>query len=319
MLYTNATAQPREELTDVIMEGAVNNPAFIGLTVFPPYPLDQIVGHVPKIAIGTGNLMRATGKVRSSGSNFDRWGSAITDANLTLVQVGEELQIPDEQNLVYGDYFSFESVYAKEAGNRLLRGIEMDAAAALMDSTAFDAVNGGVAYSLANLATITGVADILAAIRRVKGRGERANTIVIPGDIYDRIRMSTDMKSWIAGSINPGARVSEETIQASFASKGIDNVLIADAFVNQSQDGKSDVINPIWPLSYIWVGTVASGSLEVGGAGRTFFWEKEGPLMNVTTYRDEPKKSNIIRGMKTTVDAITNARCGTLIATQVTT
>ena len=161
--------------------------------------------------------------------------------------------------------------------------------------------------------------DIITAIRLLKARGESPNTIVFPGVIYDRVRASADMKSWIAGSVNPGARVSYDTIQSSFASMGITQVLISEAYVNQSQDGTTNSINPIVPLSYIFVGNCQPGELRTGGVGRTFYWDKEGPIMNISSYRDEPKKSNVIRAMKTTLEAITNTRAGTLIATQVTT
>ena len=318
MQYQNSVAQPREELTDVIMEGITQDDQFVGLKLLPPAPLSLPTGHVPKITIAQGDLLRATGKTREYGTSFDRWQSAITDYSITLVQQAEDVQIPDEQNLIYEDYFAFESVYAKEAANRLLRSVELDVSATVFSTTNFDYNNGTYAYSAANISTITPVLDIHTAIRLVKTRGESPNTIVFPGTIYDRVRQSADMKSFIAGSVNPGARVSPDTIQAAFSSQGIKQVLVAEAYVNQSQSLTNNSINPIMPLSYIFVGAVQSGQLQSGGVGRTFYWEKEGPLLNVTSYRDEVKKSNVIRAMKTTSSAITNVRAGTLIATQVT-
>ncbi len=319
MQYQNATAAPRQELTDVIVEGLTDDTQFLGLKLMPPSPLQLPTGHVPKIAIGKGNLMRATAKGRAPGSDFDRWQSGIDSYSITLVQVSEEVSLPDEQTMVYEDYFAFETFYAQEASNRLLRSHEIDVANAIFSTTNLDATNGGVAYSQANIATITPVADIFAAIRLLKARGEAPNTIAIPGTIYDRIRQSADMRAWIAGSVNPGARVSDDTIQASFASKGIKQVLIGEAYVNQSQDGLTNGINPIIPLTYIFVGNCAAGELRSGGVGRTFYWAKEGPVLNISSYRDEPKKSNVIRAMKTTVEAVTNTRAGTLIGTQVST
>lgn len=318
MVYQNATAQPREELTDVIMEGVTEDEQFVGLKVLPETPLVLPTGHVPKIEISTGNLLRATTKRRSPCANFDRCQSAISAYNITLVQVAEEIVLPDEQTLVYEDYFAFEQTYAKEGGNRLLRGLEIDSELAVFNNSNFTAVNGGVAYSQANIGTITPVADIITAIRYVKALGEKPNSIVFPGTIYDRVRQSTDMKSFVAGSVNPGAIVTPDTIQAAFSSMGIKRVHVADAYVNQSQDGDDNSINPIFPLTYIFVGNATPGKLQAGGCGRTFYWEKEGPLMNVTSYRDEPKKSNVIRAQKTTLSAITNGRAGYLIGTQVT-
>lgn len=317
MVYQNATAQPREELTDVIMEGVTEDSQFIGLKTLPEAPLKLPTGHVPKIEIAQGNLLRATTKVRTPGSAFARWQSAIGQYNITLVQVAEEVSLPDEQTLVYEDYFAFEQVYAQEAANRLLRGHELDVAGELFDNANFTAANGSVAYSAGNIGTITPVLDITTAIRAIKAVGEKPNTIAIPGTIYDRVRQSADMKSFIAGSVNPGAIVTPETIQAAFSSMGIKQVLVSEAYVNQSQDGDDNSINPIVPLTYIFVGNCQTGKLQAGGVGRTFYWEKEGPLLNVSSYRDEPKKSNVIRAQKTTVCGITNARAGRLIGTQV--
>lgn len=317
MVYQNTVAQPREELTDVIMEGVTEDEQFVGLKALPETPLRLPQGHVPKIEIAKGNMLRATTKRRSPGSNFDRWQSAISDYSITLVQVAEEVVLPDEQTLVYEDYFAFEQVYAQEAANRLLRGHEIDAAGELLDNINFTAANGSVAYTAGNIGSITPVLDITNAIRSVKAVGEKPNTILFPGTIYDRVRQSTDMKSFVAGSVNPGAIVTPDTIQAAFASMGIKRVLVADAYVNQSQDGDDNSIDPIFPLTYIFVGNCQTGKLQAGGVGRTFYWEKEGPLLNVTSYRDEPKKSNVIRAQKTTLCGITNGRAGRLIGTQV--
>lgn len=319
MIYTNATQIPREELNDVIVEGYEDSEQYLGLKIFPEFASTQTTVHAPKIKLGTGNLMRATRKRRTPGANFDRWQSGIEDYTASLLQVGEEALIPDETSLAYEDYWDVESFYTMEAGGRLFRGHEIEVAAALINTSNFDEVNGAVAYSNANLATMTPVTDFLTAIRRVKARGERANSIVMSGVIYDRVRQSADMRAFIAGSINPGAAVTQDTIQAAFAKQGISQVLIGDDYVNNSQDGKTNSIDPIWPVTDIFIGKLQGGALRTGGIGRTFYWEKEGPVFNVTSYRDEPRKSNVIRAMKTTLVAVTNERAGTLIGTQVTT
>lgn len=318
MVYQNATAVPREELTDVIMEGVTDFDEFQGLAILPERPMGLINGHVPKITIAKGDMLRATTRRRSPGTNFTRWQSAIDDYSITLVQDAEEVQLPDEQTLVYEDYFAFEQVYAKEASNRLRRGHELDSADAVFDAGVFDATNSAIAYQAANKATMQPVEDLLAAIRRVKGRGERANTILYPGAVWDRVRVSADMRDFIVGAVNAGAKVTPENLAAALGANGIKRVLIADGYVNQSEALTANEINQIWPNTYVFVGAVQTGSLEAGGVGRTFFWEKEGPLFNISSYRDEPKKSNVIRAQKTTLTAITNARAGTLITTQYT-
>ncbi len=314
MVYQNTVAAPREELNDVIQEGTP--PDLVGILVLPPKPMTLPTGHVPKIAVGKGNLMRATRKKRSPGAAFDRWQSTIDDHNIVLVQSPEEILLPDEQTMLYSDYFAFESLYAIEATNRLRRAHEIECETALFDSGTFTATNSTVAYTAGNITTMDPVTDILNCIRRIKGAGEVANTIIIPGPVYDRLRVSTLMKAWIAGQIAPGATVTADAIQASFLAQGIKKVYVAESYVNESDEGLADVINPIWPNTYIFVGSVQAGELRAGGVGRTFFWDKEGPLFNIQSYRDETRKSNVIRAMKTTLSDITNARAGQLITTQ---
>jgi hypothetical protein len=317
MIYQNATAEPREELQDFIQEGVTDFTQFKGLQIAPPMPLSLITGHVPKIKVGSGDLLRAANRGRAPGTNFNRWQMAIDAHSITLVQVAEEQSIPDEQTMLYEDYFDVEALGATEATNRLKRGHEMDVAAAVQNTGNFTSQNSAVAYSIANLATIKFVNDCLTAIRTIKARGEVANTIMIPGPIYDVIRQSADVIAFIAGAINPSAIVDEDNLQKAFARNGITQVVVPDGYVNQSDTGNADVINPIWNDNYVWIGACKPGALRTGGMGRTFYWDKQGPLFQLFSYRDEPKGTNVIRSRKTTLVSITNSRAGQLIATQV--
>ena len=316
MIYQNSVAAPRQELSEYIMEGAANDGMFIGLQVLPPSPLKLPTGHVPKITIATGDLMRAAQATRSPGTEFARWQADISDLSLTLLQVAEELLIPDEQEMIYEDYFAVEQVFSLEARRRLQRQLEILIEGSIFNSTNFTATNSTVAWTVANVATISFVQDVISAIRRVKAVGELPNTIVLPGVEYDIIRTGTLVQNFIAGANQPGAVVNPNTIQRAFEEMGIKKVLIGDAYVNQSVANDNSIINPIWPKTYCWVGAVAEGMLQAGGAGRTFFWDREGPIFNVSSYRHEPRKSNVVRCMTTSQAAITNSRCGQLITTQ---
>lgn len=316
MIYQNATSAPRQELSEYVMESVTADGMFIGAEILPPAPLRLPTGHYPKITVATGDLMRAAQSQRAPGAGFVRTQAAVNDGTLSLVQYAEELQIPDEQEMLYDDYFSLEQVYSTEGRNKLLRLNEVLVANAIANTGNFDSVNSGVAYTTGNYATLSLIADIIAAIRRVKARGELANTIIIPGVVWDIVRLGTLVQAFIAGANQPGAVVSDMTLQVAFLPYGIKKVYIADSYVNQSINNDDTILNPIWPKTYVWVGNAQPGQLQAGGVGRTFFWEKEGPFMNVSSYRDEPKKSNILRVMSTIQAAIVNGRAGTLVATQ---
>lgn len=317
MIYQNATAEPRQELADFIQEGITDFTQFKGLQLAPEVPLSLVTGHVPKIKVGSGDLLRAANRRRAPGTNFNRWQMSIDAVQFTLIQVAEEESIPDEQEMLYEDYFDIEALGATEATNRLKRGHEMEVAAAIQNASNFTSQNAGVAYAIGNVATIQFVNDVTTAIRACKARGEAPNTIVIPGLLYDVIRQAADVKAFVAGTLAPGKEVDENTIQRAFADKGITSCVVPDGYVNQSDSGNADVINPIWSNDYVWVGNVKSGALRGGGWGRTFYWDKEGPLFQLFSYRDEPKASNIIRSRKTSLVEVTNARAGQLIASLV--
>jgi len=314
MQYANATAQPRQELTEYVMEGATYDTMFVGLQVLPPSPLKLPTGHVPKITIATGDLLRAAAATRSPGAEFNRWQAGIVDLSLTLLQIAEELLIPDEQELVYSDYFSVEQVFSLEARRRIQRQVEVLVAAAIQNSTNFTSTNATTSWTVANYATLTFIQDVISCIRRIKANGEVPNTIVIPGLVYDVIRTGTLVQAFIAGSNQPGAVVNPNTIQRAFEEMGIKKVLVPDAYVNQSVANDNSIINPIWSKTYTAVLNVAEGSLQSGGVGRTFYWEKEGPIFNVSSYRAETRKSNVIRCMSTNLAEISNSRAGQIIA-----
>lgn len=315
MIYQNAVAVPRDELSDFVMEGATKSQQFIGLQVLGAYPLTQLTGHYPKITIANGDLLRATASKRMPGTSFDRWKAGIEDGTVTLNQIAEELPIPDEVSLSYEDYFPTESVFAMQTTARLQRAIELSSAIAVQDSTNFTTTAATVNWTVANKATSTPISDILDAIARIRAVGEDADTIVFNDIVWRAIRQSTEMRNFIAGSVNPGAIVTPNTLQSALSSEGIKKVLIGSSYVNFSAPGANDNILPAWSSTTAWVGATGTGALASGGVGRVGFWDKEGPMFNIQTYRDETIKSNIIRGISTYQAFIANYRAGQLITT----
>ena len=315
MVYENATALPRQELTDVVTESMTTGKMFIGDLLLPAYPLKLKNAHYTKVTVALADLMRQTTSKRAPGQGFDRWQAAMTDGSIVLPQYGEEIPIPDEQTDIYDSYFAFESFFAMETGNRLKRLNEILIAAQIMTTSNFDSTAAAVNYTAANIATISFVADVIAAITLVNSRGEDCNTIAMSFNLYNRVRQATLVKNFIVGINGIGAEVTQNTLLNAFKDMGITQVLVGRSFVNASAPGKSDVINPIWSDTYIWVGNAQSGQMQGGGVGRNFYWEKLGGLYAMKTWRDEKVASNVVRGETTPAPTIVNTRAGTLITT----
>lgn len=316
MIYQNSVAVPSEPLTDYVNEGADDTTQFKGLQLAPALGVSTLTATYPKITIAKGDLMRAANRRRAPGSNFNRWQSAIESGTLTLDQIGEEQSIPDEVSLQWDDYFDVEAMGSDEAMQRLRRGHEIEVASTMMNSSNFTAANGSVAYAEGGLATIDFALDLFTAVDALNSRGVVPDTLVIPQSIFRVLRRSALLKAYLVGSLNPGVEVSATTLQRAFSELGIQNVIIPVGLVNQSDTGLSNVINQIWDDAYVWVGKIGSGGLRGGGALRTAFWDKAGPLFQVSTYREEVKKQNVIRAETYSNVIVVNGRAGQLIGTQ---
>src|SRR5688500_9151581 len=254
MIYSNSVAVLNAALTDYANESAEDATQFKGLMLAPPIGVSGMSGTYPKLTVAAGELGRATTRRRAPGTNFTRWQSAIESGELELQQKGEEQSIPDEVAMQWDDYFDIEAMGSSEAMQRLRRGHEMDVAAALMNSTNFDVTGSAVAaYSTANAATINFQRDLSVALRTLKGRGVNPNTVVIPGTIFDVLTEATLLKNFLVGSLNAGVDVNDNSLQRGLAGRGITNVIVADTYVNQSDTGNDDTVNPIYGNDYIWV------------------------------------------------------------------
>lgn len=315
MIYQNSVAVPSNPLTDFVNETAGDSTAFKGLLLAPELGVSAMTGTYPKITVAKGELGRAANRRREPGTNFNRWQSSIDSGSLTLKQIGEEASIPDEIAMQWDDYFDIEALGAAEGLERLRRGHEMEVAAALMNASNFTATNSAVAYQIANKATINFPADILNIIRRLKAKGTNPDTIVIPGVIYDVLIQSTLLQNFLVGSLGAGVNVNENTIQRAFAVNGITSVVVTDSYVNQSDTG-GDTLTPIWSDDYVAVAKIGSGPLRNGGALRTAFWDKAGPLFMASQYRDEKVKSNIIRDEMISNVIVASTKAAELITTQ---
>jgi hypothetical protein len=315
MIYQNSVAVPSNPLTDFVNESAGDSTAFKGLLLAPELPVSAMTGTYPKITVAKGELGRAANRRREPGTNFNRWQSSIDSGSLTLKQIGEEASIPDEIAMQWDDYFDIEALGAAEGLERLRRGHEMEVAAALMNASTFTATNSLVAYQIANKATINFPGDVLAIIRRLKAKGTNPDTIVIPGVIYDVLIQSTLLQNFLVGSLGAGVNVNENTIQRGFAVNGITSVIVTDSYVNQSDTG-GDTLTSIWSDDYVAVAKIGSGPLRNGGALRTAFYDKAGPLFMASQYRDEKVKSNIIRDEMISNVIVASTKAAELITTQ---
>jgi len=316
MAYNTSDSVPRQDISTLLMEGVHQEKHYVASSLLPVYGSQREVGRYPKFRIGKGELLKkesqkrnATGTYNESEEQFE-WDSYQTQ------EYGHEKRVDDVVKKQMGDFFDAEMVTAKFCMNKLMLDYEVEAATAIMDPTVFTAAAAGTAYTEANLASMDFPADINATIEALTLLGEEPNTMVMSLSVYNRLKRSKLLQTYLYGHLNTsqgGSNITPNLIAEAF---GIPNIVVAKKSYDNAIKGKTNVV-PVWGNSYVWVGEVQGGDFMNGGAGRTIIWDadSEGGLFTTDQYRDEPRRGDKIRVRSNRVIKIVNPNSGRLITT----
>lgn len=321
MPFNSAGSTIRADLNSVVLEAQSADSYFIGQLVVPPLGVEAKSGTYPKMQIAGGALLDNIATERSRGSSYGQVSRNWTTDTYDCVDRGLEEAVDDVDQRDLARFFNYEATAARLCYRNVALGHEIRAAAAIMSTGNFGSgTNSAVAYTTGNLATIDFAQDVLAAIERVNNNGTQANTIVLSSTVLVRLALSTKLQSWIRGS-NQGqstSPVNAATIAQSFGDFGITEVLVGRARYNTAKKGATASMSSVWGTTYVWVGNVNPSAMtpQDGGAGFTFYWNAEGGLFVTETYRDESKRSNIVRVRQNTTEKVVDGTAGTLITTQ---
>lgn len=309
----------RADLNLKVEEAQMADDFFIGTRAMPPLGVDAKAGTYPKLQIAAGELLTNSATERSTDGSYGEVTRQWTTDNYDCVDRGLEERVDDAQAKDVARFFNLESTAARLVLRQMQLAHEIRVAGALINAGTFGAgTNSGVAYTEANIATISFIADVLAAIERVRNNGTNPDTIVLSSTVYNRIRRATLVQNFVTGSIGKGAEVTGGTLAQAFADEGIRQVLVGKARYNSAKKGQAHSAANVWGNTYIWVGKANQNALDAkdGGAGFTFYWNAEGGLFVTETYREEKRRGTIVRVRQNTTEKVVDATAGTLITTQ---
>lgn len=318
-MYPNSGATIRADLNSVLEEASQADSDFIGEKLMPSFGVDAKSGTYPKLTKSVSELLKPGDTRRERGGSYGRVKRAWTSDNYDTVDRGLEEAVDDVDAKDLARFFEAESKSAKLVYRAMRLSHEIRVAAEIFHATTWGTpTNSAVAYTDALIATIDFPLDVQAAIERVADNAETPDTIVMSPSVFNRIRRSTLLKSFLVGQNLPGANVTPSAIQQAFAENGIKQVLIGKARYDSSVKKATQTYTAakVWSDTYVWVGKVGSGDFMNGGAGRTITWNPEGGLFVTESYREEATRSNVVRVRQHTTEKVVDANCGTLIATQ---
>jgi hypothetical protein len=317
-------AVSRPEISAFLEQAQAVEKFYVAQKVFPVYGVQARAGRYPRIDVAKGNLMRREQTKRSSSGSYNETTQEHDWDTYDCEDRGLEQRIDDTKAAEMKNFFDLEKLEAKNVRKKCLLDFEINAASKLMNEANFPKTDAVIAYTNANIDTIDFAQDMNGAIDQVTGRGEEVNTIVFSGLLWDRLRRSTLLQSYLFGKIPALSQkrllTPKDLAEAFSMDMGVEslNVIVARAKYDVTPKGRAvSSLLPIWGNDYIWVGNVQGGDYSNGGAGRTLVWEADIPsgLFATETYRDEKRRSDMVRVRTNSIEKILNGNAGQLIKT----
>lgn len=306
----------RADINTFVEEVAAVDRLFIGAQVCPLWEVDTKDGQYPRFKVAEAELLNAESTVRAPGGAY---GRVMRDYDLDTygtVDRGLEELVDDSAKADMSRFFDMEVQAAKLVQRSMMLAHELRVSQLYMNASNFDATAAIAAYTAANVTngTLDFPGDVLEAIQRLTDRGYVPNAIVMSSNILTRVRRTSKLQNFIRGNRPSDSEllITSKMIGDAFE---IPNVFIGKIPYNTAKKGKPASLSPVWGNAYIWVGQIEAGDPQNGGAGRTLVWNKEGGLWVSETYRDESRRSNVVRVRHHTSEKVIDANSATLITT----
>lgn len=319
MPYTNSQATPRADIYALVMQAnAEFNKLFIGDQVLPVKTEDAKRGIYMKAKLANAELLNADAKPREPGAAYARVNRKYDTDTYDTIEYGLETTIDDSYEEEVERFMNLEAVEAKVLERSLRVSYEARVSAAVQNASTFTATNSTVAYTAANLATMDIAGDIDSAKGRLLLKGIIPNAVIMSYNVFQRARRSTLLQNQIYGVVPRGAGQkllpgAEDVARA----LGVDTLFVGMAPKNANQKGQAYSGSFIWSDTYLAVADIKGGEYPAGGIGRTIQWTRDTTgLFTPETYRDDSRRSNVLRVRQNVAEKIIDETSAELVTTQ---
>jgi len=318
MSFISGGSTIRADINQALVEAPNGDTGLIGAEIFPLLPVAAKSGQYLKVQLAQADLLNNDSKARSSASDYARVTRSFGTDSYDAVEYGLEEVIGDDFKADADRFFDLEASSARYLLRQLKIGHEkrvsdiINAATTPFTTADQSAIS---AYTNANLANIDVAGDVAAARTELNKLGYEANAVLMSAPVFERIRRTTKLQNQFFGVVSDtkGRLLSEAEIAAAL---GVERVLVGRAAVNSANKNKSYSGGFIFPNTFITVANVQSGQFTAGGIGRTLVWSADAPGGFVTeSYRDEARRSNVLRVRMNTAEKLIDANAGVRITT----
>ena len=317
MSFVNGGTTIRADINQALIEGP-SDVGLIGAELLPLLNVSAKSGIYLKATLAGADLRNADALKRDIASEYAAITRSYNSATYTTQETGLIEYLDDSFRSDMSRFFSIEASSAKFLLRQLKLSHEKRVSDLLWASTTPFATadqTRAVAYTEALLTTINAPADVAAAKLALNKLGYSPNAVLMSANVFERIRRSTLLQNMFFGVISDvGPRLLDEKQVA--AGLGVEKVLIGRAARNSSNKNIAYSGSFIIPDSQIIVADLQGGEFTAGGIGRTLVWADDAPGGFISeTFRDDARRSNVLRVRMNTAEVVIDANAGVRITT----
>ena len=318
MSFISGGTTVRADINQALIEAPNSETGLIGAEVLPLLPVPAKSGQYLKVQLAQADLLNNDSKPRGASSDYARAVRAFGTDTYDTIEYGLEELIDDGFRADADRFFDLEASSARFLLRQIKLGHEKRVSDILFaGTTPFTTADQSAisAYTNANLSNIDVAGDIANARTELNKLGYEANTIIMSAPVFERIRRTTKLQNQFFGVVSDtkGRLLAEAEIAAAL---GVERVLVGRAAINSANKNKAYSGGFIVPNTQIIVANVQSGQFTAGGIGRTLVWSADAPGGFVSeSYRDEARRSNVLRVRMNTSEKLIDANAAVRITT----
>jgi hypothetical protein len=303
-----STAITRPDLNATLMEYDLDasRQGFIGMQLCPVVDV-ALQGATFKV-IKVEQLLQEQDTRRAPDGSYGQSDYDFTEDTYITKEHGWKESIDDNWKAQFRNYFDAEAVAAQRTRDVVLRNQERRVIAAVLGATA----TAAAAAVWSNKSSATPVADVMIGLKAVRANcGMLPNTVAMDYDAYLSCIETDEVVDRLKYSgLDDPKNVGVKALAALFK---VERVIVANAQRNSANQAQTRSLSPIFTKTKVLIAHCATDNdLQKPALGRTFHWSEDGSSVGGTmeTYRDEDKRSDMVRcRMQTHEKKITDA-CG---------
>lgn len=301
----------RPDLATGVLGFSAGVDKFMGLKLIAPVGVSVRNGSFGKVTYAqmTGGPLSVK---RAPGSDYYRNDTQVTNDTFDCEEYGVEELVDDGSALVVGQYFDAEMTAAKKGIYNILYQQEVRIKTLLQSTGTFSSGYQYACYDEWDQAsTATPIKDILGAKMKLyqnSGADESMGAKLVLGmshKVFTALAGTNDVKGAL-GFNGPGLPPAYWQTEAIARVLGVDEVVYSIATASGSD---------LWDDEYAYLFFKSESSdMSIPRLGNVFRWDSDcADNALVETYRDEPRRSNVVRVRQHVDEKIVNVQCGILI------